>query len=736
MPDLIQEPIKFSGNQKAVAVFSSSEDAAAEIQDKLNLAPYNAIILVFGSADNIEEKIVPRLTQLCRRGIASAAADAKAVILDGGTNAGVAMLVGAGVASRNTKVSLIGVAPKGKVSFPGLQDVPANATPLEPNHSHFVLVDGNEWGNETPTLFNLADVLMQPPKKEADAVQSANGSQTSWLSRSKKESGTNSQPGKEKKIPALAILIGGGAVTKDEVVQAVRRKIPLIVVKGSGGLAEDVTDAYDKKDVLPDDPDLAEIIADGDIHLHSLDDLVEGMNRLILRELATDKVLQQAWQTFATYDLNAGNQQSWFRHLQMWILCVGLIGTALAISDQVLQTYHVYDDLRQTVLSKVLKYLLILIPIGLTALVAASNRFKQGSKWMLLRAGAESIKREIYKYRVKGYYKEVDTTAQETRTDEEVKRQEQLMPEQELTHKVEDVTRRVMRTEVNSTSLKQYTGGVYPPNYGQPPSDDGFSVLTPDKYVEVRLDEQIKYFQGKTPKLQKQYFRLHCGVLIAAAVGTFLSAAGWPVWIALTTAVVAAFTTYLGYMQVENTLTKYNQAATDLENVKGWWNALSSSEQAMTKNIQLLVDHTEEVLQTELDGWVQQMKDALETLRKEQEKDKGKDNASEDANVPPPPPPGGEGGAAGEGPAPVADNGELNVQAGVNEDDAAKAAADAAPTQATDAAAPNVTNQTAGENAAPPSDVENDDSPADKNDDDETEDKGGRDGDVKEDKPE
>ena len=112
---------------------------------------------------------------------------------------------------------------------------------------------------------------------------------------------------------------------------------------------------------------------------------------------------------------------------------------------------------------------------------------------------------------------------------------------------------------------------------------------------------------------------LYWGIFIVGGLGTFLAAIGKQVWIALTTSIVAAFGTYLGYRQTERTLMKYNQAATDLANVKAWWNALSSEEQSKQENIDSLVEHTEQVLQTELDGWIQQMQNSLAELRKEQE---------------------------------------------------------------------------------------------------------------------
>src|SRR6185295_9926627 len=80
------------------------------------------------------------------------------VIIDGGTHAGIMALMGDGVAGRGYRTELIGVAPANKVTYP--ESKSTAETPLEPNHSHFVLVEGNEWGSETAMLFSLANALI------------------------------------------------------------------------------------------------------------------------------------------------------------------------------------------------------------------------------------------------------------------------------------------------------------------------------------------------------------------------------------------------------------------------------------------------------------------------------------------------------------------------------------------------------------------------------------------------
>ncbi len=71
-----------------------------------------------GSAD-LEAALKPHLFQLFSRGIARVAVDSGALIIDGGTQAGVMEIIGQGVAERGRKSPLLGIAPAGKVTYPG-----------------------------------------------------------------------------------------------------------------------------------------------------------------------------------------------------------------------------------------------------------------------------------------------------------------------------------------------------------------------------------------------------------------------------------------------------------------------------------------------------------------------------------------------------------------------------------------------------------------------------------------
>jgi TRPM family ion channel/conflict system pore-forming effector with SLATT domain/uncharacterized protein DUF4231 len=635
MSSIEKKSIPLRRDHPAVAVFPSADSKAEEIVTALGVEKaYKAVILVLGSAADLDQKLIPRLTQLFGRGIARAAAETKSVVLDGGTQAGVMALIGEGVAGRGYSTTLIGVAPASKVSYPGGPEPGDGRVPLEPNHTHFVLVEGNDWGSETATLFSLAGALMIKTVETRKARL--------WR---KPETAIE-------RVPGLIVLAGGGAVTREEALRAVRQQLPLIVIEGSGGLADEIAAAWRQKETLPDDPVMAEILADGEIHLHLLSNSVKGIERLIIRELGVDKALMQAWEVFSDYDHNAILQKERFSRLQLAILILGVIGTGLAVLQQV---YAPKDGNQLRPVSWtpgirhwwLIHYALIALPILLTVLVTAANRFKQGSKWLLLRAGAESIKREIYRYRakIKDY---------------------QENPEQLLSKRVEDITQRTMRTEVNLSGLL-----LYDRNKGFPPwmdaakgGDDGFSILTPDHYVELRLGDQMRYYRKNSLKYDRQLRRLSWLTFIIGGAGTYLAAVNQQAWIALTTAMVAALGTYLAYRQTENTLTKYNQAATDLANVKAWWSALSAEEQSQQVNIDSLVEHTEQVLQSEFDGWIQQMQNSLAELRKGQAAPPEREEGGEPHEAPPPAGAGrgsAAGGAGGKTPPPVSAGGDGNA---------------------------------------------------------------------------
>jgi hypothetical protein len=627
-----KKSITFANNRTASAALPASSSTAKEVVEALDLKGHSSVLLLVGGADSLEDKVKARLTQLLGRGVARAAITVNAAIVDGGTKAGVMELMGEGVAARGFKSPLIGVAPAGKVKYPGSS---SGETELDPNHSHFVLVPGDNWGSETNMMFSLVNELSSNYR------------------------------------PVVALLVGGGAVAKSEALQVVRQNFPLLVVQGSGGVADEIATAWKAGPDTQEDPVMAEIVADGRIDLIQLEHSVREAERTVVRELGSDSVLMQAWDRFADYDSNATLQQRRFNKMQLAILVIGLVGTALAVGKQVfayqsppgtfITSIHGYWFSRSEVSDPakdpwigwwLLKYILILIPIVVTVLVTAANKFKQGNKWLLLRGGGETIKREIFRYRARAMeYSETVAPPPGGTNEAPTTTIARPNPEQVLAQRVEEISRRIMQTEVNSSSLVPYDKAKrFPPAISK--LDDGFSLLTPDRYIQVRLDDQLGYYKKQAGRMERTVKRFQWTIYIIGGLGTLLAAINQQVWIALTTALTTAIATYLSYKQTENSLTKYNQSATNLANVKAWWTALPAEEQAKQTSVDSLVDHTEKVLQSELDGWVQQMQNSLANLRKDQPQaaDSGASGSivvkDDVAAAPPPAKEEGAGGAA------------------------------------------------------------------------------------------
>ena len=238
--------IIFPNGNRAILVTPPKGTSAVEILRVLDIPRPQALILVFGGASGLDETLTPLLLQLCSRGIARLAADMEALIMDGGTQSGVMAVIGQGVAERGRHSLLLGVAPAGKVTYPGGLPVTAgdDRVPLDPNHSHFVLVESREWGDETTTLYSLAQSLAEG-------------------------------------ISAVTILVNGGPIAKEEVLESVRHNWPIVVIEGTGRLADEIARLTRTKGAPIEDPVVAEIIAHGDIRLFPLKDPVDNLERLL-----------------------------------------------------------------------------------------------------------------------------------------------------------------------------------------------------------------------------------------------------------------------------------------------------------------------------------------------------------------------------------------------------------------------------------------------------------------------
>ena len=237
--------ITFANGNRAVVITAARDTSANEILDALEIASPRAVILLFGGAAGLDNSRKAHLATLFAEGVTPVAAELGALIIDGGTQSGVMAIMGEAVAQHPGKCQLLGIAPKGKIRHPEIAAASAvsDGAPLEPHHSHFVLVESAEWGGETPKMLELARAF---------------------------------------NAPIVAILVNGGAIAADEALQSVRNGWPLLVLEGSGRFADELSAAL-RDGQAAKSAEANEIARSARVTLFHVDDAALALKKQLLK---------------------------------------------------------------------------------------------------------------------------------------------------------------------------------------------------------------------------------------------------------------------------------------------------------------------------------------------------------------------------------------------------------------------------------------------------------------------
>jgi hypothetical protein len=208
-----------------VHVSEATELPAA--MEALGLHPPRPTVVVVGGAAGLEESRIDGLRPVFATGITPVMQRYGAVGVDGGTPFGVMRLFGETRAAAVPAFPLVGVVAAGTVQLPHGQPFAHAKTVLEAHHTHFVVVPGDNWGDETPWIARTATVL-------AGAA------------------------------PSITVLIGGGQIAYSDVQHSVEAGRRVVVVAGSGGTADVLADALAGATA---DQQAAALIGSGLIHV-------------------------------------------------------------------------------------------------------------------------------------------------------------------------------------------------------------------------------------------------------------------------------------------------------------------------------------------------------------------------------------------------------------------------------------------------------------------------------------
>lgn len=313
----------------------------------------------------------------------------------------------------------------------------------------------------------------------------------------------------------------------------------------------------------------------------------------------TIPILQIAWARFSELDINSLARSKAYRTKRVWIAVLGVLATLFAILSQMFP--YPPAEGQPAIIGLVFRVLLILIPLAASGLAAFTKAFYSSGDWLMLRAGAEEIQKEIYFFRTI-LQKEKDRRAY-------------------LEKRLGEIQRQLFQSLNGELVIKPYKGSI-PSNYypDDPHSDPGFADLSGDEYFNYRVENQLAWHRKEIQEYQAERIRLQVIIIATGVAGAFLAAWGGAlsIWVALTASLTAAF---LGWQELRNidlVVKNYSKVVVELSVIYDHWLNLEPEERTEAE-FHRMVKGTEEVLWAQNMEYIKSQKKALEEAGLEEE---------------------------------------------------------------------------------------------------------------------
>ncbi len=268
-------------------------------------------------------------------------------------------------------------------------------------------------------------------------------------------------------------------------------------------------------------------------------------------------VLRSAWKRMVELDLQSSKVSKQSMQLRRWIAILGVVATFLAIVTNEVRG-EVYPLVEQ-----ILRGFLILVPIVISGMAAYANKFFGGANGLVMRAGSEEIKKEVYLYR----------TVLRNHPDRN----------RWLSRRMTTIQRRTYKSLGGELIIESYEGKLpmyYNPD--DPNSDPGFNDLSGDDYLRYRVIDQRDWHRRKIIQLKEERVRIQRTILVMGGLGALLAAVptewapGWGLasWVALTAAIASAFTGWEQLRGLDKILPIYSRVILELTIIRDEWEAI------------------------------------------------------------------------------------------------------------------------------------------------------------------
>lgn len=315
----------------------------------------------------------------------------------------------------------------------------------------------------------------------------------------------------------------------------------------------------------------------------------------------TAPILDIAWARVANLDAISRKRSAGHYRTRRWIAILGVLATLFAVLVEMF-----FND-RPSLLGWVVKVLFIATPAIASALAAyASKNFSNGD-WLITRAGAEEVQKEIYFYRTI--------------------LQKKASRRSYLEKRLEEIQRQIYRGLNGEFSFTNYSGPI-PPNYypDDPNSDPGFADLSGDEYFKYRLENQLGWHNKEINEYKVERNRLNMLILITGVLGTILAAVSataealnsLSIWVAFTASITAALIGWQELRNIDVIVRNYSKVVLELTVLYDHWINLEPEERTTVEFYQM-VRGCEDVLWAQNTEYIKSMQEVLRDSSLEEE---------------------------------------------------------------------------------------------------------------------
>jgi len=178
---------------------------------------------------------------------------------------------------------------------------------------------------------------------------------------------------------------------------------------------------------------------------------------------------------------------------------------------------------------------------------------------------------------------------------------------------------RASRARSIGMSAAHYKHGQYEsPKLGDKAigADNFHSPAPATDYLKFRLVPQMTFYQTRIPRYARRRRVFQILLLLFSIFNALLASVSDPIWTAIVASVAGAVAAWQEFNCTGKKLDRYSSAANNLANMLMWWQSLPEVDQSNMKNVEFLVEHTEELLGGERAAWLSDAQQAVKNAEK------------------------------------------------------------------------------------------------------------------------